>query len=299
MALQLQGLVRDKENTFRIFRRLRDNFLKGVDVDVFLYTNDIIGTFYNDNNGLRVIDSNAKLSFDDINNILKVFNPKKYKVECIDELYNTISPTVDFLIERGVSTCNGRHMKIFIAEMYANLQCNMLRQEYERMNNMKYDVIMVCRLDCNYTFKFDLDQLINYKVDTYYFPSQFWCCFYSGWSPPLTSNDYITHMKAGRLAMTGCFSYGHQYTIDYLCNFYYKIIDFWKSLNSYNMHGETAITKYILNGNFPLEVMKWSKNMSIEDFDIKHVEISNMGEIYSPTITIGNTWATSVWNNLK
>lgn len=132
VAIQLFGHLRTYDKCYqRLFLCLADNY----DCDIFIHTWNTIDhntkTWHN-------YKMNKNISSDEIHNIIKTcYCPKSYKVE------------IQKYKDEGCIVANNKTISVFGMHMmiHSMKECNKLRQEYEKKNNIKYDYIVVLRPD--------------------------------------------------------------------------------------------------------------------------------------------------------
>lgn len=133
IALCLSGLARAYKTGYRF---LYKNLLKNNNVDIFYHT---------------WIKPN--IDFDDLYN---TYNPVLYKIEnTLEDVYNkkyTRIPDVKFPAYNTVSS------------FYSIYNCNLLKQQYEKDNNFKYDWVIRTRFDYALNAEFDFTILDKNKI---------------------------------------------------------------------------------------------------------------------------------------
>ncbi len=88
----------------------------------------------------------------DINHIAKLWNPTSIVVEKYDTMHNALTQQVTPIIyerdRRGIPAGFEHHHPLSVRSMlYKRFQCNRLKIDYERMYNMKYDLVIQTRTD--------------------------------------------------------------------------------------------------------------------------------------------------------
>ena len=88
----------------------------------------------------------------DVNHVMSVWNPKTIVVENYDSLHQSFTEQVRPVIEerdrRGIPAGFEHHHPLSVRSMlYKRFQCNRLKIDYERLYNMKYDLVIQTRSD--------------------------------------------------------------------------------------------------------------------------------------------------------
>jgi len=147
MALLITGTIRNyKENYLTWKKHLLDLY----DVDIFFHTYNISG-YHNDIYNNKNI--NTKI-FNE-NEIINLLNPKKYIIDDFTIKLNEFKKTI-------VSQClrNGSPKPEFIkAQLYSIYQANNLKKEYEKENNIEYDIVIKIRFDTIFNSNFDVNDI--------------------------------------------------------------------------------------------------------------------------------------------
>jgi len=143
IALCLFGQVRDLQ---RGYSNYVDNILSKYDVDVFahLWEDLEIDTFYN------------------------LYNPVSSKIERQVQ-FDTNKYTQAYGLDPGFGTVAYQRTFNSISQFYSFDQVCKLRQEYEHIHRINYDVCIKGRLD-TWIIQYNVDML-NLRNDTYYVPS--------------------------------------------------------------------------------------------------------------------------------
>jgi hypothetical protein len=150
IAFCLSGMMRNFENTFPGFKK----YIAEIhNPDIFFYG-------YPNNNGLEYCEEKLK----------EMYEPKKYFIqEYSDVLRRKICPHEDKFQKN--TRCE---VKIgnSISQFYNIYGCDLHRQQYERENNFKYDVVIRSRIDVFYFKSFDENDLKSAKQGNVLIPSE-------------------------------------------------------------------------------------------------------------------------------
>lgn len=153
-ALQISGHFRN----FDKFKNQWISFMQnnsGHNFDIFIHTWN--GTGERTNN-TWIDDSNKINNMDDI---IKIFNPKQYLVEDTDKyldkfsVYNNDKNIQVFYNVAQPSKPNIDFSRFIVAQLYSIHNVNSMRNEYETVNNFKYDFVFRIRADTFVNIDFD------------------------------------------------------------------------------------------------------------------------------------------------
>lgn len=141
LALLITGTIRNyKENYITWKKHLLDLY----NVDIFFHTYNIIGyhsDIYNNNN----IKFNEK-------EVVDILKPKKYKVDIFDNKMKEFKECIKPQCLRSGSP-NPEFIK---AQLYSIYMANCLKKDYEKENNIEYDVVIKIRFDTIFYSDFDI-----------------------------------------------------------------------------------------------------------------------------------------------
>lgn len=158
VALLLSGHYRTFEQNYA---SLKQNLLDLYDIDIFMYTWDDYGFWTPDENDTGGVYKTIKFSSDFITKIVK---PKKYKIEKMDDHLQIIK-------DLSMKVKNKRYhfvRPINITGLWYSLHnCDLLRREYEKENNLKYDVIIRGRFDIFYSKPVIIDKTFTICTDVW------------------------------------------------------------------------------------------------------------------------------------
>jgi hypothetical protein len=215
VALLLSGQFR---NGKECYQSIYDNLLKHYDVDVF------IAYMYEE----------PELSFDEL---AELYKPKYIVYHKYD----------DSLLEKFNLTNNFLHytesMPSSLCKMWYSLDMvNKIKQEYERDNNFKYDVVIKCRFDIELLEKVE----IKLPENQIYIPI--------GWD----------HMDG----VNDIFAYGDSESMDYYSSAFYSLDGF---INEGRfIHPEMLLKAHLIKGN--MMILRNSFKMSLRGMKIHEQE---------------------------
>ncbi|ENX5857782.1 hypothetical protein [Campylobacter jejuni] len=160
LAIQLYGHVRTFEYTSKNFFKniVNPNLKDGYEVDIFFYTWNEFNRktkSWHDHDISFPTMNNKKLSQNDIATLLKIYNPKLYEISELPEN------------EHGMLASYNKGRE--------------LRKKYEKMMNIKYDIILTTRFDMLFHKEMSIDYYLNlYKNgELSHFPLSNRFCFFS------------------------------------------------------------------------------------------------------------------------
>ncbi len=160
LAIQLYGHVRTFEYTSKNFFKniVNPNLKDGYKVDIFFYTWNEFNRktkSWHDHDISFPTMNNKKLSQNDITTLLKIYNPKLYEISELPEN------------EHGMLASYNKGRE--------------LRKKYEKMMNIKYDIILTTRFDMLFHKEMSIDYYLNlYKNGQLsHFPLSNRFCFFS------------------------------------------------------------------------------------------------------------------------
>jgi len=154
VALILSGQFREAKHCYKGFK---ENILDIYNPDVF------ISTWINSSN-ITPSGWFGNYQKDDctISEIIQMYNPKSVDLESFDDEnyqpFKKIADKLDSKINHKTKTINVNAM------WYKRYRANLLRNQFEKLNNFKYDVVISSRFDLEIleplTFHLDKDQLL-------------------------------------------------------------------------------------------------------------------------------------------
>ncbi|WP_353477245.1 hypothetical protein [Campylobacter jejuni] len=160
LAIQLYGHVRTFEYTSKNFFKniVNPNLKDGYEVDIFFYTWNEFNRktkSWHDHDISFPTMNNKKLSQNDIATLLKIYNPKLYEISELPEN------------EHGMLASYNKGRE--------------LRKKYEKVMNIKYDIILTTRFDMLFHKEMSIDYYLNlYKNgELSHFPLSNRFCFFS------------------------------------------------------------------------------------------------------------------------
>jgi hypothetical protein len=199
IAICASGYLR----TFKdCYQSIVENIIQDNDVDMFIHTYDKIG---NSSGWRSPIDYSQDIDMDFLQDIpyIKYIAVQKWNdINWKFEKYRKYQPNVT-----NINTIGTIFYKIYM--------CNLLRKEYEKKHNIKYDLVIRMRLDQMFTKKINLEFPLNKILINSY---------------PWGDEDYINHF-IGDFSQLDCgrnetqwisdrFAVGTPENIDYLSELY-------------------------------------------------------------------------------
>jgi len=163
-------------------------------------------------------------------------NLKDFKINDKDD------PKFDFLKinNRGDQTTNKNIEKLY-GQYFNLLECNKLRNNYEKLNNFNYDLVIRCRPDVFFFQEFDIKDIISTINNNYLsIPINYFHRHYCNLTPEI-------------------FAMGSNNIMNEYCNAFYSIED---SIKNFGIGGESVIHYHINN---------IIKNVHIHNIDINFV----------------------------
>jgi len=158
IALLLSGHYRTFE---RNYESLKKYLLNLYDIDIFIYTWDDYGFWTPDENESGGVYKTINISPDFIRNVVK---PKKYKIEKMEDHLQTIKDLSKKVINKRYHFVR----PINITGLWYTLhQCDLLRREYEKENNLEYDIIIRGRFDILYSKPINIDRTFTICTDVW------------------------------------------------------------------------------------------------------------------------------------
>ena len=156
LAIQLFGHLRTFEQTYDSFYKnvILPNKKNGYLIDVFIHTWDEIEyeapQWHSE--GCEYLRG-KKLSKEQIDILLKRYQPKKYEIT--PQLQTDLNISFDEFTGGKTSYLN------VINVYYTKYRVNQLRLEYEKEQNIKYNWVMNTRCDIFYLTEFDIDKILE------------------------------------------------------------------------------------------------------------------------------------------
>jgi len=151
VAICLSGHFRNYELTYSSFM----NYIaKPLKADVFIHTWNKLGYY----NGFRPDSQHLIQSNLDIDKIKNLYMPKKIVVESEDIIQQFILDSKIYAPHLANEPKSPGHM----ASMYYKIMvCNQVRKDYEKETNTKYDCVIRCRPDLQFSNGIQPQNLIN------------------------------------------------------------------------------------------------------------------------------------------
>jgi hypothetical protein len=215
VALLLSGQFR---NGKECYQSIYDNLISHYDTDVF------ISYYYEE----------PDVTFEELDELYK---PKyimyeKYEKDLIDK-FNLTNNFLHYTESNPSSLCK---------MWFGNMMVNILKDDYEKNNDMKYDVVIKCRFDVNILEKIEL-KLPNNQI---YIPI--------GWD----------HMDG----VNDVFAYGDSDSMNHYLNAYYSLDGFIHEGRF--IHPEMLLKAHLMRGN--MMVLRNSIKMSLRGMKIHEQE---------------------------
>lgn len=199
IAMCISGYLRTFEECYP---SILENIIQDHDVDIFIHTYDKIG---NSSGWRHPIDLSQDINMDFLESIpyIKVMSVQKWdNIKYQFEKYRTKQPYVT-------------NINVIATIFYKIYMCNELRKEYERENDINYDLIIRMRGDQFFEKKINFDFPENKILINSY---------------PWGDEDYIHHFVGDNCGEPGGrneiewindrFAVGNSENIDYLCDLY-------------------------------------------------------------------------------
>lgn len=195
VAILLSGQLRNIERGFQFIRK---NLMEGYDCDVFIHA------WYNEENTDKKFSPwwNSKLIKDDNLKVLDLYNPVSHLIE----------PQIKFDKKNyDASQFEGDYrVDATLSMFYSIKKCNELKTDYEKENNMKYDVVVRSR--------FDLAILTKIKYEEHDFINN------------IFFKDDCSHEK--NICMNDHFAFGSSENMDHYCSTFDSIEDLYVNYNT-------------------------------------------------------------------
>lgn len=199
IAICISGYLRTFEECYPSILK---NIIDDNDVDIFIHTYEKLG---NSSGWRHTIDLSEDIN---LNFLEKIPNLKVIVVQNWDNIKYQFEKFREF-------HPNVTNINVIATIFYKIFKCNELRKEYERENNIKYDLIIRMRGDQIFEKKINLN-FPEHKILINAYP----------WG----DEDYIHHFVGDDCGRDGCrnetewlndrFAVGNSDNIDYLCDLY-------------------------------------------------------------------------------
>ena len=150
IAVQIFGHLRTYE---QCYESLKTNLLDLYDCDVFMHTWDKLDHSTQVWHNYRVSDKGQ--SQKELEQIIKnCYHPKSFKIE------------TQIVKDEGVVDTDGAQISLFGIKsmLYGMQQANILRENYEKQNNIKYEYVIVVRPDVYLKKPFSIRHFINQDI---------------------------------------------------------------------------------------------------------------------------------------
>ncbi len=273
----MYGLIREPVGVVERFNILKNVYLKGMDFDVYCVTNDIKGLHTNNKNESRAIDDKLKLTSNELNTVFKTICPKEVS---IIEFENEISSTKDIVKNisekyKDQKTFSSPIQNIVSKHFKINKVLELAKKEFKN-----YNVILMARMDCQFIPKLDLDQIKDCNKSLYIL-SPFWAK-----RPSFNNNisDENNIKEFGiKMGFPEDFFYGKPQTINMFSDYYTFLKEIDPTICT--CHPESIFNAFIRKNKFSVELIKWSKEISIDDFNFEDYSITDTGHSYPPEIS--------------
>lgn len=212
IAILISGHLRNYETCYYNLKKNLLDLLQKDDIDIFFHTWDTIN-----------YDLDDKINNEEKENILKLFNPKKYLFEDDLKFRDKIIFNNKFYNLNLLKYCyNGDSIELIksqINQYYGRYKTNLLKEEYECQTNITYDYVISTR--------FDVCFLDPVSTDYFYKSNNTILCPI-GHNLMCVHNDkkYITSFNKECMILTNSNS-------KFLLNFYTKINDICDTIYNY------------------------------------------------------------------
>jgi hypothetical protein len=269
IALLMYGLIRNIEQTNQRFDILRNNFLKGIDIDIYCVTNDIAGNHIKN----REIDIHSKILDESLNTFIKKVSPKEYSIIKFEDELRDTSKLVSIL--SSIYTLPEQPIQNTVSKWYK------MQKALSLCKDINYDTIMCCRMDCQFIPKFSQSQLLS--SSGMYLLGPLWAGIASYGKNYLRSEAEAIKM-ATSYGYPEDFFYGPMSDIMEFSN----MLSFMETMSSKlpNFHPEIIYNAFLKFKNMKINMIKWSENITKEDFNSVNENIINVGCTYPPEMTI-------------
>lgn len=271
IALLMTGLIRDTEELLRRFKILRNDFLGGIDLDVFCVTSDRRGLWKPVGN--RVSDMSIMVTNDTFQKVWSAISPTQIKIISFEEEMNKTS----FLVERIKATYPlGTQSPIQnVCSKWYFIREGLLMTDFSN-----YDLLIWCRLDCKFIPKLDKNQLLSEK--SFHAQSMIWHAEHAFGRKVIKSSEELRRLTQDFGYCEDIF-YGSPDNVLKLSGML-QFIDEIVIPNKMEFHGETIYTKFIKSKFETIDYIRWSSNMLPDDFEQPVSEIIDVGLPYPPVL---------------
>lgn len=214
IAILISGHLRNYETCYYNLKLNLLDLLHEYDIDIFFHTWDTLNYNIED-----------KINKEEVKKIIELFNPKKYEFEDDLKFRNEIILNKNFynlnLIKYSYNNDPIEFVKSQINSFYGRYKTNVLKQEYENENNIKYDFVISKRFDACFLDPVSTD---------YFYKSNNTIICPIGHTLMRVHNDkkYITSFNKECMILTNSFS-------NFLLNFYTKINDICDTIYNYTI----------------------------------------------------------------
>jgi len=267
IALIMFGLVRNSSQMLRRFDILKNNYLEGLNVDIFCVTNTI-GGVQDWSKGEKNINETDKI---DLSEVIKRVSSKMWiATEYPDELRDT-SHIVSGLKERFPTPA--QPIQNTVSKWYK------LNRVFEVCSLAEYDIVMCCRMDCQFIHKFSHEQLMTAtKLHTL---SPLWAGKHCH-GVYERSEDSSARISQ-QVGYPDDFFYGPPHAVVV----FKEMLQFLKDLTPAvcQFHPETIYTNFLRHHNIHPELIRWSKRITDADFEKRAAVINHIGHTYPPELT--------------
>jgi len=151
VAILVSGCIRNEGSSGKYYN---DKIFKNFDTDIFVHTWNINGK----RRGQKVNINENKISQKNINEMLDCYKPVKYLIEDMKEITKTKMKNI-------IITTKKRPYINFWCQIYGLYQVNKLKIEYEKENNIKYDVVIRLRFDKSVEFGDKIGEITKEKLE--------------------------------------------------------------------------------------------------------------------------------------
>lgn len=169
IAVLFPGHPRTYKQTFENFKENILNVYKEYTLDIFIWAWDELGywTPSNEDGSVPQYGVYGNSGKANIPEIINLYKPKKYRFEKLEEHTENIMSYQKKIIKKKYPFVRPFNN---VSCWYTIHQCDMLRREYEKENNMEYDIVLRFRFDLEITRPIILTGRFTFSTDIWGVP---------------------------------------------------------------------------------------------------------------------------------